>query len=167
MPKSKRTARKRSYLSQAIPGYRGYSRSSFARKTDKIFSEEVLSQLSETVAIVGRMKRVGQGQLDPEMLSGLNLIVGKVQRLSRSICQAAPQDEVLLDMMEDGRSSEIMGLDSAILEKMGNVNQALSVMDLEAGVGISSEDVDSVSELLDDLTNDLRMRAELIAGRQD
>jgi hypothetical protein len=75
-----------------------------------------------------------------------------------------PTKATLNHLIDNGKSQVIIDLDSSILEKVGSINQALSMMDLEGGVGVQQEDLDSICELLDGLGNQLRERAILIAG---
>jgi predicted nucleic acid-binding protein len=158
------TSRKRSYLAQAIRGYRGYASSRVARRTDQVFSEEILSKLSDTMATIGRMRRLAGDTLAPEAIPSLDALVQSVDRLSKYVAQTEPTDDTLLQTLEDGKADEIVSLDSDVMEKIGNVNQALSMMDLEAGVGISPDELESVSELVDDLADCLRKRSMLITG---
>jgi predicted nucleic acid-binding protein len=154
----------RSHLSQAIRGYRGYTSSRMARETDQVFSEEILSKLSDTMATLGRMRRLAGGSLSQETIPGLDSLVQSVDRLAKHVAQCEPADATLLRTLEEGKADEIVALDSAIMEKIGNVNQALSMMDLEAGVGISEDELESVCELVDDLADCLRKRSILVTG---
>jgi hypothetical protein len=135
-----------------------------ARKTDQVFSEEILSKLSDTMATIGRMRRLAGGSLAPDAIPSLDALIQSVDRLAKHVAQAEPTDETLLQTLEEGKADEIVCLDSDVMEKVGNVNQALSMMDLEAGVGISSDDLDSVAELVDDLADCLKRRSMLITG---
>jgi len=164
MTRMRPASRKKSYLSQTIHGYRGYASSRIARKTDQVFSEEILSKLSDTMATIGRMRRLAGGTLAPDAIPSLDALVQSVDRLSKHVAQTEPTDDMLLQTLEEGKADEIVSLDSDVMEKIGNVNQALSMMDLEAGVGISSDELDSISELVDDLADCLRKRSMLIAG---
>jgi hypothetical protein len=164
MARMRQMSSKESYLSQTIRGYKGYSTSVTARQTDQVFSEEILEKLSETVATVARMKRLAAGDVDPDALPTLDIITDKAERLAKDIADAVPTEDTLLDAVENGQVDDIVDLDSVILEKVGNINQALSMMDLKGGVGITPEDLDSACELLDDLGDYLRERAILLAG---
>ena len=155
---------KGAYLSQTISGYKGYSTTGSARETDQVFSEEILEKLSETVSVVARMKRLAAGNPDPEVVPTLDIITDKDDKHAKDIADEVPTEATLLEALENGKADEIIDLDSAILEKVGNINQALSVMDLEGGAGITPDDLDSACELLDDLGNYLRERALLLAG---
>jgi predicted nucleic acid-binding protein len=157
-------SRKRSYLSQAIRGYRGYASSRVARETDQVFSEEILSKLSDTMATLGRMRRLAGGTLAPEAIPSLDSLAQSVDRLARYVTDTDPADTTLLRTFEVGKADEIVSVDSEIMEKVGNVNQALSMMDLEAGIGISADELDSICELIDDLADCLRKRSTLITG---
>jgi hypothetical protein len=152
------------YLSQTIPGYKGYASTRAARQTDSVFSDEVLEKLSETVSMVARMKRLVGDSVNPEVLPSLDVITDSADRLAAYISETVPTDDMLLSSLENGKANDIVAVDSEILEKVGSINQALSMMDLEAGVGITAEDLDSVCELLDDLGNCLRQRAILLSG---
>ena len=154
---------KGTYLSQTIGGYKGYTTTGTARDTDQVFSEEILEKLSETVSTVTRMKRVAAGNPDPEVMPTLDIITDKADKLAKDIADAVPTEATLLDALENGKADEIIELDSAILEKVGNINQALSMMDLEGGAGITPDDLYSACELLDDLGNYLRERALILA----
>lgn len=151
------------FLSQTISGYKGYSSIKVARRTDQVFSEEVLEKLSETVSMVGRMKRLS-GSLNPDLLPSLDTITDDAGMLAKCIADTVPTEDSLLDVLENGKAAELVSLDSVILERVGSINQALSMMDLEGGAGITSEDLDSVCELLDDMGNYLRRRAILLTG---
>ena len=164
MSRMRPASQKRSYLSQAIRGYRGYASSRVSRKTDQVFSEEILSKLSDTMATIGRMRRLAGGSLAPDAIPSLDVLVQSVDRLAKYVAQTEPTDDTLLQTLEEGKADEIVGLDSDVMEKIGNVNQALSMMDLEAGVGISPDELDSISELVDDLADCLRKRSMLITG---
>jgi hypothetical protein len=164
MAKTRPASHKRSYLSQAIRGYRGYASSRVARQTDQVFSEEILSKLSETMATIGRMRRLAGGTLTPDAVPSLDTLVQSVDRLAKYVAQTEPTGETLVQTLSEGKADEIIGLDSDVMEKIGNVNQALSMMDLEAGVGISSGELDSIAELIDDLADCLRKRSMLITG---
>jgi predicted nucleic acid-binding protein len=155
---------KKSYLSQAIRGYRGYASSRTARHTDQVFSEEVLSKLSDTMATIGRMRRLAGSTLAPDAISSLDALIQSVDRLAKYVTQTEPTDDTQLQTLSDSKADEIVSLDSDVMEKVGNINQALSMMDLEAGVGITPDELDSVSELIDDLADSLRKRSMLIAG---
>jgi hypothetical protein len=164
MARTRQVLQKGSYLSQAIPGYKGYTSSKAARRTDQVFSEEILSRLSETMATVTRMKRMAGDSINPDSLATLDAISESISRLATCIADTSPLDSVLPKALESGSADEIVGLDSDILEKMGNVSHAMSMMDLEGGAGRPPEEVESVCELLDDLGDSLKRRAMLIAG---
>ena len=164
MARTRQVSRKGSHLSQSIRGYRGYTSSKVAHRTDQVFSEEVLSRLSETMATVTRMKRMSSVSHNPDLLAALDWIFESIDGLAKCVTDGVPMDSVLLDALENGRAGEIVGLDSEILEKVGNINQAMSMMDLEGGAGMSPEELESVCELLDDLGDSIRQRAMLIAG---
>jgi hypothetical protein len=154
-----------SHLSQTIPGYRGYSGAKIAHRTDRIFSEEILSKLSEAVATASRIKRHAGTSLEPEMLSGLEAIEEKTEYLAQAVAETAFEDASSRPH-EHGLNAQVESLDSSILEKVGSINQTLSVIDLEGGAGISCEDLDSISDLLGDLRNLIRRRATMLGGRQ-
>jgi hypothetical protein len=164
MARTNQVSQRVAFLSQTIPGYRGYTSPKNVYKTDQLFSEEVLSMLSETMATVRRMKRTGEDSLSPDCLASLDSISDTTESLAKKISDTIPVDGVVGETIESGRADEIVDLDSDILEKLGNINQALSMMDLEGGVGISPEELESVCELLDDLGDSLRQRAMLFAG---
>jgi predicted nucleic acid-binding protein len=164
MKSTRPASKKESYLAHSIRGYRGYGSSRVARKTDQAFSEEILAQLSDTMATIGRMRRLAGGSLAPDAIPSLDALVQSVDRLAKHVAEAEPTDDTLLQTLEEGKADEIVCLDSDVMEKIGNVNQALSMMDLEAGVGISSDELDSISELVDDLADCLKRRSMLITG---
>ncbi len=157
----KHASRGTSHLSQAIPGYKGYSHSRVAHRTDRIFSEEILSKLSEAVATASRIKRHAETDLDQDMISSLEAIEEKAECLAQTIAETA-FEESTAKAPEHGVSSQIMTLDGSILEKVGNVNQTLSTIDLEGGTGISTDDLDSICDLLDDLKGLIRRRATIL-----
>jgi len=129
MARTKQISLKESYLSEMIPGYRGYSPSDAAHKTDQVFAEEVL-----------------------------------VDSLNACLSDAKTINAAALDEIENGRVEEIIDLDSEILDKLGNINQALSMLDLEGGVGMTPDELEAVVELLDDLGDSLRQRVILLEG---
>jgi hypothetical protein len=129
-----------------------------------VFSEEVLTQLSDIMATISRMRRLAGGTLPPDALPSLESLVSGVDQLAKHIADTEPADESLFQMLEEGKTDEIVGLDSAILEKIGNVSQMLSMMDLEGGAGVTADDLDSVCELVDDLADCFKKRSMLIAG---
>jgi hypothetical protein len=155
---------KGAYLSQTIRGYKGYSTAETARETDQVFSEEILEKLSETVSMVTRMKRLVAGNANPEVVPTLDIVTDKADKLAADIADSVPTEATLREALDNGKAEEIVDLDSVILEKVGNINQALSMMDLEGGVGIALDDLYSACELLDDLGNYLRERSLLLVG---
>jgi hypothetical protein len=164
MARTKQVSQRESYLSEMIEGYGGYSSSEAAYRTDQVFSEEVLSRLSETMAVVKRIERVGSECLDPDALATLYTVAESVDSLAKCLSDTVPVTAAVLDALENRRVEEIIDLDSEILDKLGNINQALSMMDLEGGVGISPDELESVIELLDDLGDSLRQRVILLEG---
>jgi hypothetical protein len=132
--------------------------------TDQVFSEEVLSKLSETVATAVRMQRMAGGNLNPDMISNLERIKDSADRLATYLTEVIPDEDVLTTARENGQADELVILDSSIIEGLGSVNQALSMMDLEGAAGISPDELDSVCDMLDALSDSLRHRALLIAG---
>jgi len=164
MARTKQISLKESYLSEMIAGYGGYSSTRAAHKTGKAFSEEVLSRLSETMAFVKRIERAGSECLDSDAVSTLNTVAESIERLVAYLSDIVPVNAAVFDVLENGRVDEILDLDSEILEKLGSINQALSMMDLEGGAGISPEELEAVVELLDDLGDSLRHRVILLGG---
>jgi hypothetical protein len=163
MAQTRQVSAKELLLAQTIPGYKGYISSKVARQTDQAFSEELLDRLSETVAMVARMKRSAGDGASPELLPSLSIITDHADRLAKQIVDSAPGQSFLDKRSDSEKVSNIVDLDSAILEKIGNINQTLSMMDLEGGIGTTEEEVESVCELLDDLDSYLRTRAVLLA----
>ena len=153
-----------SVLSQTIPGYKGYASSTVARMTDQAFSEELLERLSETVAMVGRVKRFSGDGVSPEIVPSLDVIIDHADKLAKCVVDTVPGEGFLKIGPENDKAGKIVDIDAAILDKVGNINQALSMMDVEGGVGTTTEDIDSVCELLDDLDSYLRTRAVLLTG---
>jgi len=164
MARTKQISLKESYLSEMIPGYRGYSPADTAHKTDQVFSEEVLSRLSETMAFVKRIERAGSEWLDPDALATLESVAESVNSVSACLSDAKTINAAVLDDAENGRVEEIIDLDSEILDKLGNINQALSMLDLEGGAGMTPDELEAVVELLDDLGDSLRQRVLLLGG---
>jgi hypothetical protein len=164
MARTKQISLKESYLSEMIPGYRGYSPADAAYKTDRVFSEEVLSRLSETTAFVRRIERAGSEWLDPEARATLDSVIESVENVSACLSDAKAVNAAVLDDTESGRVAEIIDLDSEILDKLGNINQALSMLDLEGGAGTTPDELEAVVELLDDLGDSLRQRVLLLEG---
>ena len=159
----KHASRGGTHLSQAIPGYKGYSGTKIAHRTDRIFSEDILSKLSEAVATASRIRRHAGTALDADMVSSLAAIEEKAESLAQTVAETAFDDTT--SSPEHGMGSQVVGLDSSILEKIGSVNQALSTMDLEGGTGVSGDELDSICDLLDDLKNLIRRRASMLNGR--
>lgn len=153
------------HLSQAIPGYKGYSHSKIASRTDRIFSEEVLSKLSEAVATVSRIKRVAAGDLNPDVLASLDVIEEKAETLAQSIAETAFEDRTGSRSLHHGAGSQVLALDSTIIERVGHINQALAAIDIEGGNGVTSDDVDSVSDLLDDLRTSVKRRDNILSSK--
>jgi hypothetical protein len=164
MARTKQVSLKESYLSDMIPGYRGYSPADMAHKTDQVFSEEVLSRLSETMAFVKRIERAGSEWLDPESLVTLESVAESVDNVSACLSDAKTINQAGLESAEGGRVEEVIDLDSEILDKIGNINQALSMLDLEGGVGTTPDELEAVVELLDDLGDSIRQRVLLLEG---
>jgi hypothetical protein len=150
-------------LSQAMPGYKGYSGAKVAHRTDRIFSEEILAKLSDAVATSSRIRRHAGTDLDSDMVSSLAAIEEKAENLAQTVAETAFDDAG--GSPEHGAGGQVVSLDSSILEKIGSVNQALSTMDLEGGAGISSDEMDSICDLLDDLRNLIKRRASMLNGR--
>jgi hypothetical protein len=165
MTTTRHSAKNGVHLSQAIPGYRGYSRSKMATRTDRIFSEEILYKLSETVATVSRIKRVAAADLDPDLVGSLDVIEEKAESLAQTIAETAYEDHTGQKTLQHGAGSQVMVLDSSILERVGSVNQALAAFDIEGGTGITSEDLDSVCDLLDDVKTSMKRREIMLNGR--
>jgi hypothetical protein len=153
------------HLSQAIPGYKGYSRSGAATRTDRVFSEEILSKLSEAVATVSRIKRTAAADLNPDVLASLDVVEEKAESLAQEIAGTAYDERGGAKNLHQGEGGQVMVLDSAIVERVGHVNQALASMDIEAGAGMASEDVDAVCDLLDDLKNSIKRREAILNSR--
>lgn len=153
------------HLSQAIPGYKGYSHSKIAGRTDRIFSEEVLSKLSEAVATISRIKRVAGGDLNPDVLAGLDVIEEKAETLAQSIAETAFEERTGSRSLHHGAGNQVLALDSTIIERVGNINQALAAIDIEGGAGLTSDDVDSVSDLLDDLRTSVKRRGSILNSK--
>lgn len=165
MAHTKHASRTTPQLSQAIPGYKGYSRSKVATKTDRIFSEEILSKLSEAVATVSRIKRVASVDLNPDILASLDVIEEKAESLAQTIAETAFDDRTGSHGLQHGAGSQVLALDSTIIERVGHINQALATIDLEGATGVTSDDVDSVSDLLDDLKTSVRRRDSILNSR--
>jgi hypothetical protein len=165
MAHTRHSPRPAANLSQAIPGYKGYSHSKVATRTDRIFSEEILSKLSEAVATVSRIKRVARVDLNPDVLAGLDVIEEKAESLAQTIAETAFEDRSGSRSLHQGAGSQVLALDSAIIERVGHINQALSSIDLEGGAGVTSDDVDSVSDLLDDLKTSVRRRDSILNSK--
>lgn len=165
MTYAKHTTRGGAHLSQAIPGYKGYSRSGAASKTDRVFSEEILSKLSEAVATASRIKRTTAADLNPDVLASLDVIEEKAESLAQEIAGTAYEDRTGSKSLHQGEGGQVMVLDSAIVERVGHINQALASMDIEAGAGMSSEDIDAVCDLLDDLKNSIKRREAILNSR--
>jgi hypothetical protein len=159
----KHATRTGTHLSQAIPGYKGYSGSKVAHRTDRIFSEDILSKLSEAVATSSRIRRHAGTTLDADLVSSLATIEEKAESLAQTVAETAFDDAAGLP--EHGVGGQVVSLDSSILEKIGSVNQALSTMDLEGGTGVSGDELDSIADLLDDIKNLIKRRATMLNNK--
>ncbi|HVP57123.1 MAG TPA: hypothetical protein VMU02_03410 [bacterium] len=159
----KHATRSGGHLSQTIPGYKGYSGSKVAQRTDRIFSEDILSKLSEAVATSSRIRRHAGISLDADMISSLATIEEKAENLAQMVAETAFDEGA--GSPEHGMSGQVVSLDSSILEKIGSVNQALSTMDLEGGTGVTGDDLDSISDLLDDLKNLIKRRGTILNSK--
>jgi len=152
-------------LSQALPGYKGYGHSKIATRTDRIFSEEVLSKLSEAVATVSRIRRVAGSSLDPEVLGSLDLIEEKAESLAQTIAEAVFEARGGSRGLEHRAGTQMIAVDSSIIERVGQINQALAAFDLEGGTGVTPGDVESICDLLDDLKNSMKRRETLLNSK--
>jgi hypothetical protein len=125
----------------------------------------VLSKLSEAVATVSRIKRVAAGDLDPDVLAGLDVIEEKAETLAQGIAETAFEDRTGARSLHQGAGTQMLALDSSIIERVGYINQALAAIDLEGGSGVTSDDVDSVSDLLDDLKTSVKRRDSILNSK--
>jgi uncharacterized protein YicC (UPF0701 family) len=164
MARTKQASHEVSYLSVTVPGYRGYSTPEDARKSDCALSEEILSNLSETVATVRRMMRQGGESLDAVAAGGLVDIEEKCESVAKSLSDLAVSNRAIEELRGNGQMGELTSLDYLILEKVGYINQSLSAMEMEEGVGISPDGPESIMELIADLSDLLKERAGLIAA---
>jgi hypothetical protein len=162
---STRDTRGAANLGQAIPGYKGYSGSKVANRTDRIFSEEILSKLSEAVATVSRIKRVAGVDLTPDVMGSLDVIEEKAECLAQEIADTAYDDRTGARHLRYGAGGQVVVLDEAILERVGHINQALSAIDIEGGTGITTDDMESVAELLDDLKTSIKRRESILNSK--
>jgi hypothetical protein len=164
MARMKQASNEVNHLSVSVPGYRGYNSWEDARKSDCALSEEVLSNLSDTVASVRRMVRDGSDSLDSTAMKDLAEIEEKCETMAKFVSDLALSPQCVEDLRGNGQMGELTGLDYLILEKVGYINQSLSAMELEEGAGISPDGPESVRELVDDLSDLLKERAGLVSG---
>lgn len=164
MARTKQASHEVSYLSVTIPGYKGYASWEHAQRSDCALSEEVLSNLSDTVATVKRMVREGGDCLDSTVVKDLADIEEKCEKVAKFISDLSPSPKAIDDLQGNGQMGELTSLDYLILEKVGYINQSLSAMEMEEGAGVSPDGPEAVTELVDDLGDLLRERAGLIAG---
>jgi hypothetical protein len=164
MARIKQASHEVTYLSVTVPGYRGYSCWEDAQKSDCALSEELLSNLSDTVATVRRMVREGGESLDTAVLRDLGGIEEECAAIAKFLGDLALSPQAIEDLRDNGQMGELTSLDYLILEKVGYINQSLSAMELEEGVGISPDGPESVKELVDDLSDLLKERAGLLAS---
>ncbi|MGD9402274.1 MAG: hypothetical protein PVF95_08425 [bacterium] len=164
MARTKQASHEVTYLSVTVPGYKGYSSYEDARKSDCALSEEILSNLSDTVATAQRMVREGGGSLDSAAARDLGEIEEKCETVAKFISDLAISPQAISDLQGNGQMGELTSLDYLILEKAGYINQTLSAMELEEGAGISPDGPESVRELVDDLNDLLKERAGLISA---
>ncbi len=164
MARTKQASHEVTYLSVAVPGYRGYTCWEDARKSDCALSEELLSNLSDTVAAVKRMVREAGESLDDTIRRDLGEIEEKCETIAKFLGDFALSQDAVKDLRGNGQMGELTSLDYLILEKVGYINQSLSAMELEEGAGISPDGPESVRELVDDLGDLLKERAGLVSG---
>ena len=164
MARTKQSSHEVSYLSVTVPGYRGYGSWEDARRSDCALSEEILSNLSDTVATVRRMLREGGDSLDSTIKRDLGEIEEKCGTIAKFIGDLALSPNAVESLSDNGQMGELTSLDYLILEKVGYMNQSLSAMELEEGAGISPDGPESVRELVDDLSDLLKERAGLVTG---
>ena len=165
MTHTKQATHNGSDLSQALPGYKGYGHSKVATRTDRVFSEQILSRLSEAVATVSRIRRVASPSLDPDVLGSLDVIEEKAESLAQTIAETAFEDRGGSRGLEHNLGTQMLAVDSSIIERVGQINQALASFDLEGGAGVTPGDVESISDLLDDLKNSMRRRESMLNSR--
>lgn len=164
MARTKQASHEVTYLSITVPGYKGYTCWEDARRSDCALSEELLSNLSDTVATVKRMVREGGDSLEATVRKDLDEIEEKCETIAKFLGDLALSPEAIDDLKGNGQMGELTSLDYLILEKVGYINQSLSAMELEEGAGISPDGPESVRELVDDLSDLLRERAGLISN---
>jgi hypothetical protein len=164
MARTKQASHEVTYLSVTVPGYKGYASWEDAQKSDCALSEQILSNLSDTVATAQRMIREGGDSLDSSVARDLDEIEEKCETIAKFVGDLALSPEAVEDLHGNGQMGELTSLDYLILEKIGYMNQTLSALELEEGVGISPDGPESVRELVDDLSDLLKERAGLIAA---
>ncbi len=152
-------------LSLAIPGYKGYTTWKNACETDTAFSEELLSRLSDITGHARRMKRLCNELACHDLGSLFDEMIKYTERLARIVGDITPQRRAISEVTDSRKSTEITELDYRILEKIGNINQSLSMLELEEATGLVSEDIEPIIELLNDLESSVLERANLIGGR--
>jgi hypothetical protein len=165
MTRTRQSTHNGSDLSQAVPGYKGYGHSKVATKTDRVFSEEILSKLSEAVATVSRIRRVAGANFDPEVLGSLDVVEEKAESLAQAIAQTAYDDRGSSRGLEHSAGTQMLAVDSSIIERVGQINQVLAAFDLEGGAGVTPGDVESICDLLDDLKNSIRRRDSILNSK--
>lgn len=164
MARMKQTSHEVTHLSVTVPGYRGYNSWEDAQKSDCKLSEEILSNLSDTVAAVKRMLREGSDSIDSTAIKDLAEIEEKCETMAKFVSDLALSPQCVEDLRGNGQMGELNSLDYLILEKVGYINQSLSAMELEEGAGISPDGPESVMELVDDLSDLLKERASLVSS---
>ena len=164
MARTKQASHEVTYLSVTVPGYKGYNSWNDARKSDCALSEELLSNLSDTVAAVKRMTREGGDSLDSAIERDLGEIEEKCETIAKFLGDLTLSPDAIKDLQGNGQKGDLTSLDYLILEKVGYMNQSLSAMELEEGAGIAPDGPESVKELVDDLGDLLKERAGLISN---
>ena len=126
MARTKQASHEVTYLSVTVPGYKGYNSWSDARSSDCALSEELLSNLSDTVAAVKRMTREGGDSLDSTIERDLGEIEEKCETIAKFLGDLTLSPDAIKDLQGNGQMGELTSLDYLILEKVGYMNQSLS-----------------------------------------
>jgi hypothetical protein len=163
MARTKQASHEVGYLSVTVPGYKGYTTWEDALQSDCALSEEVLSNLSEAVGTARRMLREAGTSADGAVARSLVDIEEKSESIAKFLGSFSLSDRAVRELRTNGKMGELTSLDYLILEKVGYINQSLSAMELEEGAGISPDGPESVIELVEDLSDLLKERAELLS----
>ncbi len=163
MRRSRQSSQLSHPLSVAIKGYEGYGNASLAAKTNRVFLDELSERFSALGGFDRRLRRTCEGIGDHGATLFLDRIREKLEVIESEIAKAGSTTECQC-LCADGTGEELEAIDEKIIEKIGSINQALALIDLEGGMGLEQADLEGVLELLDDVGDLLYRRKMLLSG---